>query len=147
LSSPRLTPRDAIAPKNYRIAPQGEKHPGHRAVDNQQSVRTAVDLPQAGEAISAVGALGQVRDLLLRTSWAGAMLPELLKTAPSPSAAQAIQDNAIAAKAFSDLSSGPLSLNVLNSQFYRQAIERSSGNRWRCCAHAGPLAGPACLSA
>jgi DNA-binding NtrC family response regulator len=49
-------------------------------------------------------------------------------TAPSPSAAQAIQDNAIAAKAFSDLSSGPLSFNVLNSQFYRQAMERSSGN-------------------
>jgi two-component sensor histidine kinase len=47
-----------------------------------QSVRTAVDLPHAGEAISArLGALGRVHDLLLRTSWAGAMLPELLKTA------------------------------------------------------------------
>jgi Activator of aromatic catabolism/Bacterial regulatory protein, Fis family/Sigma-54 interaction domain len=48
--------------------------------------------------------------------------------APSHSAAQAIQDNAIATKAFSDLSSGPLSLNVVNSQFYRQAMERTSGN-------------------
>jgi len=47
-----------------------------------QSVRTAVDLPHAGEAISArLGALGRVHDLLLRTSWAGTMLPELLKTA------------------------------------------------------------------
>ena len=35
-----------------------------------QSLRTAVDLPQAGEAISArLGALGRVHDLLLRTSW------------------------------------------------------------------------------
>lgn len=49
-------------------------------------------------------------------------------TAPSASAAQAIQDSAIAAKAFGDLSSGPLSLDVLNSQFYRQAMERSGGN-------------------
>src|SRR5277367_5922251 len=50
-----------------------------------QSLRTAVDLPQAGEAISArLGALGRVHDLLLRTSWAGAMLPELLKTAIEP---------------------------------------------------------------
>jgi two-component sensor histidine kinase len=50
-----------------------------------QSVRTAVDLPHAGEAISArLGALGRVHDLLLRTSWAGAMLPELLKTAIEP---------------------------------------------------------------
>jgi two-component sensor histidine kinase len=48
-------------------------------------VRTAVDLPHAGEAISArLGALGRVHDLLLRTSWAGAMLPELLKTAIEP---------------------------------------------------------------
>jgi len=38
-----------------------------------------------GEAISArLGALGRVHDLLLRTSWAGAMLPELLKTAIEP---------------------------------------------------------------
>jgi two-component sensor histidine kinase len=50
-----------------------------------QSLRTAVDLPHAGEAISArLGALGRVHDLLLRTSWAGAMLPELLKTAIEP---------------------------------------------------------------
>lgn len=50
-----------------------------------QSVRTAVDLPHAGEAISArFAALGRVHDLLLRTSWAGAMLPELLKTAIEP---------------------------------------------------------------
>jgi two-component sensor histidine kinase len=50
-----------------------------------QSVRTAIDLPHAGEAISArLGALGRVHDLLLRTSWAGAMLPELLKTAIEP---------------------------------------------------------------
>jgi hypothetical protein len=42
-----------------------------------QSVRTAVDLPHAGEAIAArLGALGRVHDLLLRTSWAGAMLPD-----------------------------------------------------------------------
>jgi two-component sensor histidine kinase len=50
-----------------------------------QSLRTAVDLPHAGEAISArLGALGRVHDLLLRTSWAGAMLPELLRTAIEP---------------------------------------------------------------
>ena len=50
-----------------------------------QSLRTAVDLPQAGEAISTrLGALGRVHDLLLRTSWGGAMLPELLKTAIEP---------------------------------------------------------------
>ena len=50
-----------------------------------QSVRTAIDLPHAGEAISArFAALGRVHDLLLRTSWAGAMLPELLKTAIEP---------------------------------------------------------------
>ena len=43
------------------------------------SLRTAIDLPHAGEAISTrLGALGRVHDLLLRTSWAGAMLPELL---------------------------------------------------------------------
>jgi two-component sensor histidine kinase len=57
-----------------------------------QSVRTAVDLPHAGEAISARLGQGRVHDLLLRTSWAGAML------------------------------------NVLNSQCYRQGMERSSGN-------------------
>jgi HWE histidine kinase len=50
-----------------------------------QSLRTAIDLPHAGEAISArFAALGRVPDLLLRTSWAGAMLPELLKTAIEP---------------------------------------------------------------
>ena len=50
-----------------------------------QSVRTAVDLPHAGEAISArFSALGRVHDLLLRTGWSGAMLPELLKTAVEP---------------------------------------------------------------
>jgi two-component sensor histidine kinase len=50
-----------------------------------QSLRTAIDLPHAGEAISArFAALGRVHDLLLRTSWAGAMLPELLKTAIEP---------------------------------------------------------------
>jgi two-component sensor histidine kinase len=50
-----------------------------------QSIRTAVDLPHAGEAISArFSALGRVHDLLLRTNWAGAMLPELLKTAIEP---------------------------------------------------------------
>ena len=48
--------------------------------------------------------------------------------APSRSAAQAIQDNAIAAKALGGLSSGPVSLNVLNNQLYRQAMERSHGN-------------------
>lgn len=49
-------------------------------------------------------------------------------SAPSLSAAQAIQDNAIAAEAPRDLSSGPFSLNVLNSQLYRQAMERCNGN-------------------
>ena len=50
-----------------------------------QSVRTAIDLPHAGEAISArFSALGRVHDLLLRTGWSGAMLPELLKTAVEP---------------------------------------------------------------
>jgi two-component sensor histidine kinase len=50
-----------------------------------QSVRNAVDLRHAGEAISArFSALGRVHDLLLRTSWGGAMLPELLKTAVEP---------------------------------------------------------------
>jgi two-component sensor histidine kinase len=50
-----------------------------------QSVRTAIDLPHAGEAIAArLGALGRVHDLLLRTAWAGAMLPELLRTAIEP---------------------------------------------------------------
>src|ERR1700734_4268347 len=45
-----------------------------------QSVRTAIDLPHAGEAISTrFSALGRVHDLLLRTGWSGAMLPELLK--------------------------------------------------------------------
>ena len=47
---------------------------------------------------------------------------------PSLSAAQAIQDNAIAAEVLRDLSSGPLSLNVLNSQLYRQAMRRCNGN-------------------
>ena len=46
----------------------------------------------------------------------------------SPSAAQAIQDNAIAAGMLRDLSSGPVSLNVLNSQLYRQAMQRCNGN-------------------
>lgn len=50
-----------------------------------QSVRTAVDLRHAGEAISTrFSALGRVHDLLLRTSWGGAMLHELLKTAVEP---------------------------------------------------------------
>jgi Activator of aromatic catabolism/Sigma-54 interaction domain/Bacterial regulatory protein, Fis family len=48
--------------------------------------------------------------------------------APSRSAARAIQDDAIAAKALGGLSSGPVSLNVLNNQLYRQAMERSHGN-------------------
>ena len=47
---------------------------------------------------------------------------------PSLSAAQAIQDNAIAAEVLRDLSSGPLSLNVLNSQLYRQAMQPCNGN-------------------
>jgi DNA-binding NtrC family response regulator len=47
---------------------------------------------------------------------------------PSHSAAQAIQDNAIAAEALGDLSSGPLSLSVLNSQLYRKAMEGCNGN-------------------
>jgi hypothetical protein len=46
----------------------------------------------------------------------------------SLSAAQAIQDNAIAAGMLRDLSSGPVSLNVLNSQLYRQAMQRCNGN-------------------
>lgn len=46
-----------------------------QAIANQ-SARTAVDLPHAAEAISArISALGRVHDLLLRTSWGGAMLP------------------------------------------------------------------------
>ena len=50
-----------------------------------QSVRTAADLPHAGEALAArFSALGRVHDLLLRTAWGGAMLPELLKTAIEP---------------------------------------------------------------
>jgi len=50
-----------------------------------QSLRTAVDSKHAGEAISArLAALGRVHDLLLRTSWGGAMLAELLKTAVEP---------------------------------------------------------------
>ncbi len=50
-----------------------------------QSVRTAIDLPHAGEAITArVLALGRVHDLLLGTSWGGVMLSELLKTAIEP---------------------------------------------------------------
>jgi two-component sensor histidine kinase len=55
-----------------------------QAIANQ-SVRTAVDLPHAGEAISArFSALGRVHDLLLQTSWGDAALPELLKTAVEP---------------------------------------------------------------
>src|SRR5271170_1938067 len=55
-----------------------------QAIANQ-SLRTAVDLPHAGEAISArISALGRVHDLLLRTGWGGAMLPELLRTAVEP---------------------------------------------------------------
>jgi DNA-binding NtrC family response regulator len=46
----------------------------------------------------------------------------------SLSAPQAIQDNAIAAEMLRDLSSGPVSLNVLNSQLYRQAMQRCNGN-------------------
>jgi transcriptional regulator of acetoin/glycerol metabolism len=46
---------------------------------------------------------------------------------PFLSAAQAIQDNAIAAEVLRDLSSGPLSLNVVNSQLYRQAMQRCNG--------------------
>jgi hypothetical protein len=46
----------------------------------------------------------------------------------SLSTAQAIQDNAIAAGMLRDLSSGPVSLNVLNSQLYRQAMQRCNGN-------------------
>ena len=86
MSTPRPTLRDATAPKNYSGSLLEELH--HRvkntlaivqAITNQ-SVRTAIDLPHAGEAISArFAALGRVHDLLLRTSWAGAMLPELLK--------------------------------------------------------------------
>jgi DNA-binding NtrC family response regulator len=48
--------------------------------------------------------------------------------APSRSAAQAIQEDAIAANALGGLSSGPLSLNVLNRQLYRQAMEHCNGN-------------------
>jgi two-component sensor histidine kinase len=55
-----------------------------QAVTNQ-SLRTAVDLRHAREAISGrISALGRVHDLLLRTNWGGAMLPELLKTAIEP---------------------------------------------------------------
>ena len=49
-------------------------------------------------------------------------------SAPSLAATSAIQDNAIALEAPGDLSSGPLSLNVLNSQLYRQAMKRCNGN-------------------
>jgi two-component sensor histidine kinase len=50
-----------------------------------QSLRTAVDMQHAREAIaSRISALGRVHDLLLRTSWDGAMLPELLKSAVEP---------------------------------------------------------------
>ena len=42
-----------------------------QAIANQ-SVRTAVDLPHAGEALAArFSALGRVHDLLLRTAWGG----------------------------------------------------------------------------
>jgi DNA-binding NtrC family response regulator len=63
--------------------------------------------------------------------WAGVPIDaDLIRglSAPSLSAAQAIQDNAIAAEPPRGLSSGPLSLNVLNSQLYRQAMERCNGN-------------------
>jgi DNA-binding NtrC family response regulator len=67
---------------------------------------------------------------------------------PSLSAAQAIQDNAIAAEVLRDLSSGPLSLNVLNSQLYRQAMQRCNGNVAAAARmHAGPLTSSACLPA
>jgi two-component sensor histidine kinase len=50
-----------------------------------QSLRTAVDLEHARDAIgSRIGALGRVHDLLLRTSWGGAMLPDLLQAAIAP---------------------------------------------------------------
>jgi DNA-binding NtrC family response regulator len=49
-------------------------------------------------------------------------------SAPSLAATSAIQDNAIALEAPGDLSSGPLSLNVLNSQLYRQAMKHCNGN-------------------
>jgi len=49
-------------------------------------------------------------------------------SAPSLAATSAIQDNAIVLEAPGDLSSGPLSLNVLNSQLYRQAMKRCNGN-------------------
>ena len=48
--------------------------------------------------------------------------------APSYSGAQVIQDNVIAATGLGGLSSGPLSLSVLNGELYRQAMERSNGN-------------------
>ena len=63
--------------------------------------------------------------------WAGLPIDaDLIRglSAPSLSVAQAIQDNAIAAEPPRGLSSGPLSLNVLNSQLYRQAMERCNGN-------------------
>lgn len=49
-------------------------------------------------------------------------------SAPSLAATSAIQDNAIALEAPGDLSSGLLSLNVLNRQLYRQAMKRCNGN-------------------
>jgi two-component sensor histidine kinase len=50
-----------------------------------QSLRTAVDMPHARVAIAGrIAALGRVHDLLLRTSWEGAMLPELLRLAVEP---------------------------------------------------------------
>ena len=50
-----------------------------------QSLHTAIDLRHAGEAIfGRISALGRVHDLLLRTNWGGAMLPDLLRAAVEP---------------------------------------------------------------
>jgi DNA-binding NtrC family response regulator len=47
---------------------------------------------------------------------------------PFPSTAQAVQDSAVPAEVPHDLSYGPLSLSVVNSQLYRKAMEGCNGN-------------------
>jgi len=52
---------------------------------SNQSLRSSTDLRQAELAISSrISALGRVHDLLLQTSWGGAKLDALLKTAIEP---------------------------------------------------------------
>jgi two-component sensor histidine kinase len=59
--------------------------PGDRTVDNQPRCAHRGRLATRWRGnLGPVGALGRVHDLLLRTSWGGAMLPELLQTAIEP---------------------------------------------------------------